>query len=106
MAQYLFVVTRNLESDVTARYVLRSALGLCRHDHEVTVFLADDAVGGFNARCAALIEPLISASARVVAGAPATECEQLIPGDCGIRTATDDELAHLLLTPGIQAQWC
>ena len=106
MAQYLFVVTRNIETDVTARYVLRSALALCRRDHEVTVFLADDAVGTFNATASAVLEPLISANARVMADARAAECEHgSLPG-CGIRVATDDDLASLLLAPGIQAQWC
>jgi hypothetical protein len=106
MAQYLFVVTRNLDTDVTARYVLRSALTLRRRAHDVTVFLADEAVRAFTINCAGVLGPLLAAEARVLAEAAAVNRERTIPRSLGIPAASDKELAGLMLTPGMQAHWC
>ena len=101
----LFVVTRPLVDDVTAGYMLRTALWATRRGDEVTVVISGRALENRDLVPEAL-EPLLSSQARILIH-EWQDAERAAPSVWdGCALTTDDGLAELLLTPQIQAQWC
>ena len=102
MAEYLFVLTRDA-ADASADYTLRIAVGLQRRRHQVTVILADDgASAACGGQCHPAVRVLLEAGARVLvllgAGAEITPT--------GLEAASEEDLASLVLMPGVEAHWC
>src|SRR5579871_4529752 len=102
---YLFVVTRDLRNHPSARYTLRIALGRIRRGDEVTVFITDDAVPGALMDSTPVAE-LLEAGIRVLIDAQGQRLSDQEIANLGGNVATEDDLASLLLTPRIHAEWC
>jgi sulfur relay (sulfurtransferase) complex TusBCD TusD component (DsrE family) len=101
--RYLFVMTRDIIRNPSAVYMLRIALGLQRRAEQVTVFLTDDAARVLRRKDSGrAVRPLLAAGATVLAKGEVPEhlC------DCAVQPSSDETLAALLTTPGVQAHWC
>ena len=106
--RHLFIVGRPIASDPSAGHFLRLALGQQRRTGGVAIFLLDDAYPGRTSglTAAPVLADLIHAGARILVHAD-LHARVSGPGDgVAILRATDDDLADLLLAPGVAATWC
>lgn len=104
---HLFVLTRDISNDPSAAHVLRIALGLQRRQGNVMVFLTDNATGGHMAPGGVgALRDLVSAGGQVVADDRLLERAPPFAYGLGIEKGTEEDLAALLLRPGIHAHWC
>jgi hypothetical protein len=102
--RYLFVMTRDLTRNPSAIHMMRIALGLQRRTDQVTVFLTDAAARMLRRRDSErALRPLLAAGATVLADGKVPEhfCD-----GAGVQLASNETLATLLTTPGVQAHWC
>lgn len=103
MAHYLFVLTHDTQTDVSAAHLVRSALALRRRDHQTTLFLTDDAA---NAAPGDRLSALVDAGARVLVDCDPESNASIRSLPPGFEPGSSDELSRLLLTPGLCAYWC
>jgi predicted peroxiredoxin len=102
--RYLFVMTRDLTRNPSAIHMLRIALGLQRRTEQVTVFLTDDAARVLRrSDSGRALRPLLAAGATVLAEGKVPEH---ICDSAGVQLASNETLAALLTSPGVQAHWC
>lgn len=103
VAEYLFVLVRDSLAHASADYTLRIAIGLQRRRHHVTVVLADDAAStARDGQVHPAVRVLLEAGGRVLLLSGVGD--EITP--IGVEAASEDYLASLVLTPGIQAHWC
>jgi hypothetical protein len=105
--QYLFVITRDLSADPSAAHLVRIAGATARRKHEVTVVLAESAIGRDSREaCRSVLERLRSAGARLLIHVELLQEAELSAEELTLCVADDQSLASLLLTPGMRAHWC
>ena len=105
-ARHLLVVERPLSSASSA-YAVKLALGRCRRGERVTVFLLGTALQGeANPSVVSPIQRLLSSGGRVLAARALMRPSSLLAKTQGVERGTEDDLASLLLAPGIDAAWC
>jgi hypothetical protein len=104
---YVFIVGRPVPSDPSAGHLLRLALGQQRRTGDVTVFLLEEAFAGQSSpRLPPVLADLLRADAQVLVHDGAhLGLRETLNGQ-GMQPGTDDDLARLLLKPGISATWC
>ncbi len=107
MSAYLFVLSRDVVSDTSARFTLRHAMALRRRDHEVIVALVDDAVPAERGvDSSAILARLLEAGVQVYAD---EQIRARLPAGPELRSivhADDVELGALMLRPSINTLWC
>ena len=107
MSAYLFVVSRDVVSDSSARFTLRNAMALRRRGHEVTVALVDQAVAAERGMdSSAIVGRLLEAGVQVLADDQIRARLPAVPALESIARADDAALGALMLRPSINTLWC
>lgn len=109
-AGYLLVVERPSDS-ASATHALRLALGRCRRGERVTVFLtaaiAPSATSDpVDSLAISLLQRLVLSGGQVMAEAALLGNAGFCGSVPGLVVAAEEDLAALLLQPGIEALWC
>lgn len=110
---YLFVFTRSLARETSARYLLRQANALSRQGFPVTLMLAAEAWSGDGDRGLGLADLGMSSHPQSAFADPKPTIYVLadappdgLPPELGVRPATDRDLAALMLDPLVTTYWC
>jgi hypothetical protein len=105
-AGHLLVLERPLTGP-SAAHALRLALARCRRGERVTVYLTETALSPAPESTAIHpLQELLFSGGRVLAEMAVMGSASVLGGTSGIERASENDLATLLLIPGVDARWC